>query len=101
MKKIVAILAGCFCLGLLGLHAENEHKSGFNGYKSAGENYSASKAFGSGTLSDEGGLRAENGGAPDFPVDPGMPIGTGVGIIFVCSCMYILFQSRKKNEKTI
>ncbi|MDR0680709.1 MAG: hypothetical protein LBG15_02485 [Dysgonamonadaceae bacterium] len=102
MKKIVAILTSCFCLGLLGLHAETKHKSGFNGYKSAAENYSASKTYAPSALSDEGGLRADEGGAPSFPADPGTtPIGTGLGIISLCSCVYILFQSRKKNEKTI
>jgi hypothetical protein len=92
----------CFCFGLLGLQAKTEFKQGFNDYNSAGENYSATKSFGANNSfdnDDEGSLRAGGG---SLPSDPGkLPLGTGLGILCLCSGVYYLIQSRKKNEKTV
>jgi hypothetical protein len=100
MKKFVCTVMACFCFGLFGLQAKTEFKQGFNDYNSAGENYSATKSFGANNSfdnDDEGSLR---GGGP-LPSDPGMPLGTGLGILCLCSGVYYLIQSRKKNEKTV
>jgi hypothetical protein len=99
MKKWTGILMIFFCLGIFSLQAKTELKQGLNDYNPAAENYSASKLFGTRASTDNGGEALSR--APKKPSEPGVPIGSGLGIISLCSMVYFLFQSRKKKEKTI
>jgi hypothetical protein len=101
MKKFVYTIMIFFCIGLLGSHANAEFKRGFNDYNSAAETYSASKVFGSSDLSGNEGEGELRVCIPKKPSEPNAPVGGGLGIIALCSGVYILFQSRKKNEKTV
>jgi hypothetical protein len=100
MKKQIGLFTVFFFLGFLSPHAATEIRHGFIKYKSASENYLSNRPFDTVKRSESSTETTTTNGR-EYPADPGAPIGSGLGVIALCSGFYFLFQSRKQKEKTL